>query len=231
MATATETQRDLVKLWRAWKTAHQMCADRGYQIAPHELSLSLPDFTSKYTNPDNTPNRVAMNFSANPSLPALEKHTPLPTPSHPNPQPAMGTIWVEFSGTTKGVGIAEFRKFCHNVAERNFRTGILIAAGNITPAALKIIPECLPEQIIETFHEQDLLVNVTLHELVPRHVLLSHGEKKALLERYRVKDSQLPRIQVADPVARYLGLRRGQVVKIVRRSETAGRYASYRYVI
>ena len=122
------------------------------------------------------------------------------------------------------------RAFSQHIDQHHFKSGILVTQASITPAALKIIP-AVTNHIIETFQEQDLLVNITHHELVPTHELLSAEEKVELLKRYRLKESQLPRIQVGDPVAKYLGLRKGQVVKIIRRSETAGRYASYRWCI
>ncbi|KAL9098971.1 MAG: hypothetical protein Q9163_005464 [Psora crenata] len=226
---AADAERELTRLWRAWRTVHEMCLDRGYELAEEEVRITLNEFREKYSDPGGAPDRKKMTTSFKPTDAMLEKYTPLPTSSNPSPLPQIGTIWIEFSADAS-VGIKQMRAFAQHISKHNFYTGILITQTSITAAALKIVPAVLPS-IIETFQEQDLLVNITHHELVPKHVLLSAEEKKRLLERYRLKESQLPRIQTGDPVARYLGLRRGQVVKIIRKSETAGRYASYRWAI
>ncbi|KAH8646961.1 RNA polymerase Rpb5 domain-containing protein [Tricladium varicosporioides] len=222
--------REAAKLWRAWRTVKQMVQDRGYQLSDAEVNINLRDFISEYTQ-GGTVDRGRMKFSAIPSDKMMEQYSTPPTDREPNPPPPdIGMIWVEFLNDTS-VGIKQMRNFAQHLSSNNFHTGILITSVNITPAALKIIPAVASETRIETFLDTDLLVNITHHELVPKHVLLSKKEKTALLTRYRLKDTQLPRIQVGDPVARYFGLRRGQVVKIIRKSETAGRYASYRLCV
>lgn len=103
------------------------------------------------------------------------------------------------------------------------KRGILIWSEKMSPAAKKTMIEMGSEYILEDFAEADLLVNITKHFLVPKHAIMSAEDKSALIKRYRLKDTQLPRILITDPVARYYGMRRGQVMRIERTSETAGR--------
>ena len=110
------------------------------------------------------------------------------------------------------------------------KRAILVINGKFSNFAKQTLAEVSQSFTIEHFLENELLVDITEHELVPQHVVLSDEEKAALLARYKLKEAQLPRIQLGDPIARFFGMTRGQVVKIIRPSETAGRYVTYRYV-
>lgn len=80
------------------------------------------------------------------------------------------------------------------------------------------------------FSFDELLYNVTKHILVPQHIPLTINEKNDLLKKYTIVSNQLPKILKSDPVARYYGMKKGDVFKIVRDSETAGKYVTYRIV-
>lgn len=165
----------------------------------------------------------------------LAKYTPIATKKDPEPQPQIGPIWIEFN-SDENVGLKQLRDYMSHLLNGKFYSGIMVTVKPITGMAIRLLRGSAtltegPKGGVEVFVEQDLLVNITKHELVPKHVLLSEEEKQQLLKRYRLKATQLPRIQSTDPVAKYLGLKRGAVVKIIRKSETAGRYASYRWVI
>jgi DNA-directed RNA polymerases I, II, and III subunit RPABC1 len=172
-----------------------------------------------------------MQFSARPSEAMIKKYTPPATAFNPNPTTEAGTIWVEFCPEQSSIGIGVMKKFVGHCSANNFKAGILVTAMPLSSQARKVITVTQQYTQIECFLEEDLLVNITHHDLVPKHIVLSREEKIALLKRYRLKETQLPRILQKDPIARYLGLKRGQVVKIIRTSETAGRYASYRLCV
>lgn len=222
--------KEVVRLWRAWRTVHEMVADREYELGEEEVKISLDHFREQFADDGSKSIRSKMKFSARPSESMLRKSTPPATESNPDPAPDCGPIHVEFLDADS-FGVSQIRNFAKYMMDNNFKSGIMVTHVPLSPAARKSLASLESLAKIECFLEDDLLVNITHHELVPKHVVLSRDEKTALLKRYRLKETQLPRILQKDPVARYLGLKRGQVVKIIRSSETAGRYASYRLCV
>ena len=134
-------------------------------------------------------------------------------------------ILVFYPGDDK-VGSSVIKMIATKMCELNVLVAIVVHRG-ATSIAKKELDSLKPCQI-EMFNQEELMINITEHDLVPQHRVLSHEEKTELLKKYRVKEFQLPKIQIEDPIARYFGLRKGQVMKIIRVSETAGRYVTYR---
>lgn len=74
-------------------------------------------------------------------------------------------------------------------------------------------------------------IDIEKHELVPKHIILNEQEKEEVLKGYGISLRQLPRILVSDPVIKLLNGKLGDVVKIIRKSHTAGETVYYRVVI
>ncbi len=75
------------------------------------------------------------------------------------------------------------------------------------------------------------LKDITQHELVPAHVILSEKEKEQVLTKYNIESSKLPKMLTTDPVALSIGAKSGEVVKITRESHTAKESVAYRLVV
>ncbi|KAG4108482.1 RPB5 subunit of DNA-directed RNA polymerase [Neocallimastix lanati (nom. inval.)] len=203
--------REVTKLYRAYKTIHEMVHDRGYLVSQNELDMTLQQFQEKYAQ-TGVVERESLTFLVQ------KKDDPADS-------------LLVFFPSDETVGVKPIRKYTERMSSQEVLKGIIVYQKNLTPSAQKVITQMAPKYLIEIFSDSELLVNITRHSLVPKHVVLTNDEKKMLLERYKLKELQLPRIQPSDPVARYYGLRKGQVVKILRSSETAGRYITYRLCI
>ena len=72
---------------------------------------------------------------------------------------------------------------------------------------------------------------VTKHVLVPKHTKLSEKERKEIFEKYAIDLENLPRIFKNDPAILHLDVKDGDVIKIIRKSPTAGETMFYRRVV
>ena len=73
--------------------------------------------------------------------------------------------------------------------------------------------------------------DLTKHEMIPKHELLTEDEKAELLKLHGITIRQLPRILDTDPMSQVLEAHPGDVLRITRKSATAGVSVYYRVVI
>ena len=75
------------------------------------------------------------------------------------------------------------------------------------------------------------VMKITNHIFQPRHEILSKNEAQEVLKRYNTKPSQLPYIMLSDKGLEDIDVRPGDIIKITRKSPTAGQSVYYRYVV
>lgn len=83
----------------------------------------------------------------------------------------------------------------------------------------------------QVFFIKNLCYNITQHKHVPIHKLLKKSEEIDIMKKYNIKKNQLPKILRNDPVSKFIGLKKNNVVEIIRSSISGGEYTNYRVCI
>lgn len=83
----------------------------------------------------------------------------------------------------------------------------------------------------EIFLEEDLMINLIDHELVPKHQLLTPDEANKIYDAYNCKKKNLPRILHTDQIVKYYNMKPGDICRIIRPSITSGIGITYRLVV
>ena len=125
------------------------------------------------------------------------------------------------------VGIAFINRLQKAMKEVDVERGMIITSGRYTHAAkvnakkknIELLPRIFPA------------FNIFEHELVPKHEILTSKEREQLLTQYKVQPYQLPQIKASDPAVKIIGAKPGDILRIIRKSSTAGEHIAYRYVV
>ena len=85
---------------------------------------------------------------------------------------------------------------------------------------------------LQYFTLQQLMFNPTKHEYVPTHTKLTEEEAKEFMKEYMTRTKMhMHAILQSDPIAKWIGLKHGDIVKINRYNENSGESFSYRSCI
>jgi DNA-directed RNA polymerase subunit H len=154
------------------------------------------------------------------------------------------TIESEFPAViTKIDKVVVFVSNRSRISEKDIETIVGITQKNGGDMSIVIVPIPPSATILtavrqysdkfQLFHAGQLQFDITTHRKVPYHRLLSEDEKKVFVEKYHVAkpSEQMPMIDSQDPMAKWIGAKPGDILEIMRKSETAGSTPYYRYCV
>lgn len=133
----------------------------------------------------------------------------------------------ELTAVSKDSGILEF-------LDKYDKTHKIIVVKNI---GQKVVNQLLSKPNTEVFAEEKMMYNPLKHDLQPQFTLIStildidnQEAKEKFKKEYKVTDAQIQRMDHGDPVAQFLGLKIGQVLRVKRTSEQTGYSIIYRII-
>ena len=193
-------------LFKVRKTVIEMLGDRNY-IIPESEKISFDEFSIKFKN-------KSMDIYID------------------NTNENLGKVYVYFHNENKTISKLDlknlFNKIVENYQDEEIKLIILLKEKGNGSILKEINKEVYKN--VEIFMNKNMIFNITHHEFVPKHSILTENETDELLDKYSTTLNKLPKIYKSDPVAKYYGMKPNQVCKIIRRSPEVGDYIYYRLV-
>ncbi len=134
-------------------------------------------------------------------------------------------IWCFLGAAT--VGIVAMNTLYKYLKEKELERAIVVTEGRYTHA----VKQGAKKRKVELLPKSFPVFDIFEHALVPKHEILSATEKEQILAQYKVHPYQMPQIKANDPAVKVIGAKPGDVLKIIRKSQTAGEHIAYRYVV
>ena len=134
-------------------------------------------------------------------------------------------IWCILAEAT--VGIAAMNLLYKIMKEKELNRAIVVTEGRYTHAVKLGAKKKNVELLLKSFPVFDIFE----HALVPMHEILGEKEKEQLLAQYKIHPYQMPQIKSTDPAVKAIGAKPGDILRIIRKSSTAGEHIAYRYVV
>lgn len=134
-------------------------------------------------------------------------------------------VWCILAEAT--VGINAMNTLYKVMKDKEIERAIVVTEGRYTHA----VKQGAKKKNVELLPKSFPVFDIFEHALVPMHEILGEKEKEQLLAQYKVQPYQMPQVKSTDPAVKAIGAKPGDILKIIRKSSTAGEHVAYRYVV
>lgn len=134
-------------------------------------------------------------------------------------------VWCISNQAT--VGIVAMNALYKVMKEKEIDRALVVTEGRYTHA----VKQGAKKKKVELLPKSFPVFDIFEHALVPRHEILTEKEKKQLLEQYKIQPFQMPQVKSGDPAVKAIGAKPGDILRIIRKSSTAGEHIAFRYVV
>lgn len=196
---------DVINFFRARRTVFEMLEDRGYDVlgVEPEKDQVFNDFKKNY----------------------LHKNIDI---FIDNPDRQVHIIFICQNKISPSILREHVEHSLTNFLTKDNKCLIFVMKKAPNNSSLKIKNK---HKFIQLFCVKQLIVNITHHTLVPKHIMLSEEDKATILTEYHVPDiTHFPIILKKDPICQYYNMKRNDMCRIIRKSPSAGMVEYYRVV-